>query len=370
MAAIYGPDGVYMGDDGVDSTTPSSTVYTGVGETSVAESAAQAASAQFRQAFSDALGVNTWNPLNWVRSDQGVIGAYTPEEVLNAFATVRPEWSGVVDAIQADPQLATSLHNALVNDPTMLDGFASLMEETGSGTPDDMEAFLSTPRNRTILSQVFDQIAEKEEFTFANFRSLYDNRNNQAALLQQLAAMNINPMGALDLNDILNMVEQFFTDPVGFMNQLPDIAVSMGFLGPIQAEAMRDNVVYEGIQTYMGVTLGPIEGDPQGYGGHIANGIRTAREWVQSGDATRTWDRLSGEADRAAGNTSLDLIGDGSNVQAAMRSIGIDFDLARFGLTPTSTTPAPANSPAAPAATGGGSGSYLQNDRIAAAPSL
>lgn len=329
-----------------------------------------AASMEFRQAFIDALGVNTWNPLNWARSDQAVIGTYQPNEILDAFAEVRPEWAGVVTAIKADPALATSLHNALVNDPTMLDGFASMMEAEGSGTPADMEAFLETPRNRNILSQVLNQIAEKPEFTFANFRTLYDNRGNQAAVLQQLAAMNINPMGALDLNDILGMVEQFFRDPVGFLDQLPDIAVAMGMLGPIQAEAISDNVIYEGIQTFMGVTLGPVEGDPAGYGGHIANAMSATREWVQSGEAKATWSRLSGEADAAAGNNSLDLIGDGSNVQAAMRSIGFDFDLARFGIT-ASTPAAPANAPEAPApVAGGGSPSYLQNDRIAAAPSF
>jgi hypothetical protein len=271
--------------------------------------AQQAASAKFNEQFLGALNVTFWEKTiaagHKLTGGDAAAGSYiiskrTPEEVLNAFEKTRPEWKPALDEIRKDPRLLKATHNVLAKDETMLEAFSDIVSDIGNGNPQDFADVLKDGKKRKALSVAFDRIAEKKELTGKDFRELYNNRHDQAKTMAKLQQMGVGFSDMMDADFGFKMLTDFFRDPVGFLKKLPDMLQSMGYIGPIQTQAIKESGFMKFAQATAGVTLGPISGDPKGFGGHIADALESGKRYIESGRAQDDIDRLSGEADKKA----------------------------------------------------------------------
>ncbi len=298
--------------------------------------------------FATALNVGWWEGLT--SSPQEIIAARTPDQIIDAFAEVRPEWKSVMDRIKEDGPLSGSLKNALVKDPTMLDGFAELVDGgNGQTKPEDIAAALKDPKARKALGFVLDKVAD-EEYEFSDLKRFMEGTRQQQ--MAQLGDMGFNPMAAMDMQDILGMLKNFLRDPMGTMNQMADMFAT----GPEQREAMQPMI--DAASTMFGVALGPIHGEDVGYGGHIANAIEWGESVHAGGRAKDYFDALSGNADAAnrdlisqreqagTGNTDIAANSFGNNVRMGENGrLGGTYDTAAAGATPPERAPAPDTRP-------------------------
>lgn len=285
-----------------------------------------ASRANVRAQFAKALNVSFWEGIT--KSQQSIVGSRDPKDVLNAFSKVKPEWKGVTDAMLADEGLTKSVHNVLHKDPTMLDGFVDMAEQSGNFKPEEMTAWLGNPRNRRVLQKALDRIAEDDKLTSKDFKELIENRNNQGKTIAKLNEMGISTFDLMSGQDMLSMLKSFLENPMEFLKMLPEMLGA----GPIQADAIRNNGLFKFATNYAGVVLG---GEGGGYGKLLSDGITNAQNYYGSGRMEKDIDDLSGKSDeKAAKNKTAGLEGDKSNVVASIKPRD-HFDLARHGIVPT-----------------------------------
>lgn len=311
-----------------------------------AEATAAPERGDLQSQFAAALNVGWFEGLT--SSPQEIIAAREPNEIIDAFAEVRPDWKPVMDEIKKDPELATALHGALSKDETMLDGFAEMVDNgSGQTTPAELANTLKDKQARSAMTFALNKIGNEDKYKFEDFKKLMEgNREQQVA---QLGEMGYNPMMGMDIQDILGMVQQFCRDPMGTMNQMADMFCT----GPAQREAIQPMIDTAG--TMFGVALGKIHGEEKGYGDRIADALGAANEAVNDGSITRFMDDISGKTDTEVaaqreqagqGNTNIAPDSFGSNVQMGQNgSLGRPYDTAASGATPERAPAAPAPTP-------------------------
>lgn len=164
--------------DAVATVSPTNAVSA---DTSGALTAAQtAAASDFNYKFLDALGVarkttlfglittgfEGINPETAEADVRAIIDTKTPDELLDAIAKADPSTQGLVDIAKANPALAESFHNAVVKDPTVLEGLKKLTLAKGEGelTISDIENTLKKGGSLAVnkLAQTLDEVAETD----------------------------------------------------------------------------------------------------------------------------------------------------------------------------------------------------------------
>lgn len=321
--------------------------------------AADAPKSELQRHFTDALDIGFWektkayvaNGFDQDAAARSMLETREPNEIIDAFAEVRPDWKPVMDEIKNDPALSGALKNALVKDPTMLDGFAEMVDSgNGNTTPAELAQTLKDKQARGALTFVLNEVANKEEYEFSTLKRFMDGTRQQQ--VAQLDEMGFNPLANMDFQDILGLVTQFLRDPSGALNTMADMFAT----GPEQRQAMQP--IIDGASKYFDVALGPIHGEQQGYGGVLADGIEWGNNVYQDGSGESYLNDLLGKTDAAnpevaaqreqagQGNTNIAPDSFGSNVQMGQNgSLGGSYDTAALGATPERAPAVPAPTP-------------------------
>lgn len=196
-------------------------------------------------------------------SIKNVLNNSTPDQFFDTLAGGAPDWKNAVTLIKQDKDLENATFQALKQDPTMLPGLTQFMG-AGSGEkadPKEAEKFLNDPLNRRGLTEVMKKIVEDKDadgkahdYTFADFKELYEAREDKEKSLKKLQEMGISPTSMMGGEDMLAMLGQFFKDPQGFMKQLPEM---LGLHGA-QGEAMGK--LFNGLGMYTELVIGGKDG--------------------------------------------------------------------------------------------------------------
>lgn len=255
---------------------------------------------QIRDDFKTAMGVGI---LDSFSSEQKIIAGRSPEEFVTAIATAVPEYAGVMDTIKSNPELMNNFHAAFAQDPSMVEGFMASLE-TSEADPAELESLLADPANQGRLSFILGKIAERpdDNFDYKTLEYFMSDEVPENEKAEQLMAMGYNPLAEMGAQDWMKVLTEFLRDPQAFFANLP----AMLGMGPEQSAAMAP--VFNRMGNYFGMVLGPISGEDTGYGGHLANGIESATDWVASGDAQEWVDDISGATDAAVrGELSFEI---------------------------------------------------------------
>lgn len=172
--------------------------------------------------------------------------------MINANGAETPQGK-ILTQIRDNPELSQfkgALHQALVNDPTMLDGFQSVM---GAGADKfnltDVQNALNDPQKRGFLTQVLTKVgdgskdAKGNDISFAHVKSLMDHskqldiaqkagdknatQNAQKAIVGDLNNMGIDVPG-FSLGDFMEFFREFMQNPTMAMNNLVNKMVETG----------------------------------------------------------------------------------------------------------------------------------------------
>lgn len=205
-----------------------------------------AASSDFSYKFLDGLGVergNLWGHKGiWNQGDvRDVLADKSPNEILDAFAQADPSLEGITTLAKADPNFANSFKNVLVKDETMIDGMKEIFAAQDSGfNISDFERILADPRQRGLLGDVLDKVAESEKHTFADVKKLLDHhkKGETHQMLAHMQSMGIMPyeMGMDMFGDFMRELMQ---NPEMAINNLIDELHAMGMLEGMDPNMMK-----------------------------------------------------------------------------------------------------------------------------------
>ena len=261
-----------------------------------------------KASFASALNVGWWEGMN--STEQEIVDARTPDQIMDAFIEVRPEWTEALTAIKADEGLSTALHGALSKDPSMLDGLASMAGEGSGVNPQEMLAAVNDPMARQALTLTLNKIAEAPDdaHDFADFKELYDLRNDRVRAAGKMREMGIDitqMAGGINGGDLFSMLRDALMSPTGFrdlMNQLPEL---LGLTGE-QAVAARE--AFGMIGNYLDLCMGTKED------GFRAIANQYGDDLVAGG--TDYYERISGQRDAEIA-AQMDAAGQGIIVDPA-----------------------------------------------------
>lgn len=92
---------------------------------------------------------------------------------LDLLVSTKPELKGLVDAVKADPELASALNDAMTKDNTFLPGLIRMSSsEDGSAFLSTVEETLKDPEVRANLTLGLQNLAERDDVDFADFEEL------------------------------------------------------------------------------------------------------------------------------------------------------------------------------------------------------
>ena len=209
-------------------------------------------------AIKESLDLNIMEKLNagakFVMGDSfnaysGILASREPSQILNSISKGFPEMKGTLDKIAADPKLASAFKDALVKDPTMLEGLQRLAgKEGGMNGLKMLEEGLDSPAVRKTLTIGLENLANQDEIKFAqlerfaNSVSEFDTGNlNESRLKIKESMMGLgieeSTANGLIVKGGAEIVSgRFQKDPMGSLSAIGDYATDNlsgmgGFLG-------------------------------------------------------------------------------------------------------------------------------------------
>lgn len=181
---------------------------------------------------------------------RNIIGTKTPNEFLDALAKADPALQELTDGIKKDPELAKSLHTAIVKDPSMLAGLQSIASAGEDAfNLSDFNRMLADTQQRDVMRRVLDKVAEGadskgNDVSFAHVQQLLDHQKNgdNAAMLATLQDIGAMPDG-FGIADFLTFFKELMVDPEKAVNNLVNKFVDTGMLGAEDADMAKGFLV-------------------------------------------------------------------------------------------------------------------------------
>lgn len=218
-----------------------------------------------REKFTEALDLTYWERtkafsqrvMRYSDNDiaRGIIDSRDPKKIIEAFETAKPEWKEPLSIIKKDPELSKALKNALVKDPTVLDGLAGMAADGNAASPSELSKILKDPAARKAMTATLNKIAEKpdDKYTFADFKELYDNRDNKLKTIAKLNQMGVPMTDMIGGDQIFSMLREALMSPDGFKKILSQLPTMMGLTGE-QGAALQE--VFSGLGNFMDMSFG------------------------------------------------------------------------------------------------------------------
>lgn len=307
MGIIVDANGNVVGTDDSDVMySPQATAPSAVAST---PSPLAPAGIDFQSAFADAAGLSLWEQTKYglgLTSTQDIIASRTPDKFIDALEQAAPQYKGALEIIRGNDDLKKNFHAAFAKDPSMIEGFTASMAGSDAD-PQELESLLQDPKNQSRISFVLGKIAEKpdDKYNYRTLMPLADKDTSQADKIKLMTEMGYGIMDEMGPQDWLKMATEFFRNPGQFIHDLPEM---LG-LSPEDAEEFRNNPLVSWAMKGAGgltqLALGGIEGDPEGYGGHIANALESGTQYVQSGDMEKDATRLGELYDKMTSPASM-----------------------------------------------------------------
>ncbi|MEM7289363.1 MAG: hypothetical protein AAF412_03150, partial [Pseudomonadota bacterium] len=179
-----------------------------------------------------------------------VIAKLSPDKFIEAVGTAYPEHAEMINMIKSDSHLVASLHNAIVKDPTMLEGLQGVMSAgTNSFNAADLKRILADPMQRDYLRQVLDKVADGKtpdgtDITFTHVRNLFDSykEGNAEGVRNALTTLGLTPPG-VDISMIMNFMTELMENPELAVNNLVNGLISAGAIPADQADLAKGGLM-------------------------------------------------------------------------------------------------------------------------------
>lgn len=255
MAAIYDANGIYMGDDGVDSATPSGPVYTAAPTPAPANLVSAPGSTPV-VAFNTAAATSIYaqaGTLNYGGVDATIKGS----SVETNLTALQAGYEGTAlagdvqkfsEIILAHPDLRAGFE-AMTRDEgaNVVEGFQQMVTGEGAISMDEFAQMMENPAYRSVMAQMFTAVGENDHsmedgINFVRHaQAAMRNPSDEAArrrFMEQAEAMGVETSG-LEQQVMMDQLQNFFRDPQRFivdmvnsMNLPPEYANMLtSFLG-------------------------------------------------------------------------------------------------------------------------------------------
>lgn len=193
-----------------------------------------------------ALEERTTGTTNTLRNQ--VLANRTPDQILDAMkaATADADMHAVLDQVKADPALAQSFQDALVKDPTMLDGLETIANAPASGFGmGDLKALLADPEQRELMGKILDKVADGStdgsgvDISFDHLQKLLDAHKKGDKRAMFLLMQDMGVIGNIDMKEFLEFFMEFIQDPERATQKLVEKLENEGIITNAQAVEIR-----------------------------------------------------------------------------------------------------------------------------------
>ncbi|MEM9469213.1 MAG: hypothetical protein AAF988_03535 [Pseudomonadota bacterium] len=286
-----------------------------------------------------------------MQATRAALPGMSPNAILDKMAEQAPEVQALTDAIKADPALAASFKNALVRDPSMLEGIMSIQDGSSNIDVNQLAEGLSNANTRRIFKEVLDKIAENpdDQWNFATVNTLAGHlKNNEmqkaGALLGQ---MGVSTGMEFDFGDFIEFLRQLMENPELAVNNLVNTLVDAGQIDAEMANAVKGYAVEaSGFLKFMAEDWVELADNNQDFlatthANNVAQGQAIGDRYGHAGEtAAQVQARISAEANQAgAMQTASVQTGEGMTQTASLSdpANGGVYDLAALGISPEVT---------------------------------
>ncbi len=215
-----------------------------------------AAADDFQQKFIEALDLSTWQAGKlWVSGDKlgsirGILGDRPTDQVLDAFAEADPSTASLMAKIKAEPELATALHKALVQDETMLTGFAEMRDPNSSEINlADIEKTLENPLAVKAMTNLLEKVADGStvpgtdtDVSFTHVQKVLSDYKKDgvqgAVIAMQETGVDL-PAGEMSGEVLMQFFSDLMRDPSMAVNNLMETMVEYGQMDIEQANMLK-----------------------------------------------------------------------------------------------------------------------------------
>lgn len=179
-----------------------------------------------------------------------VLANRTPNEMLDALAKADPSLQQTVDLVKADPELAKSLHSAIVKDETMLPGLQKIFASGNDGfNQEDLQNILRNDAQRNYFKQVLDKVAEGKDISgkdinFSHVERLLSQHKagDKAGMLATMNDMGIAGPG-FGLKEFMKFLSDLMQNPEMAVNNLVNSLVESGAMDAEHAQLAKGFLV-------------------------------------------------------------------------------------------------------------------------------